>query len=93
MVKTIQKLKAGISAIIETKYKGEEQEKVIETAKKLYYSNQIIFESVKDKEDYRKHNVFYDFMENEDRKKLEHGDCVKDTDKEIKNIEKYVMSK
>ena len=39
MAKTIQKLKAGISAIIETQNKDDEREKIIETAKKLYYSN------------------------------------------------------
>ena len=45
---------------------------VIQTAKRLYYSNQIIFESEKDKENYRKHNVFYDFMQMDDRTTLTH---------------------
>ena len=40
ILKTIQKLKAGISAIIEVQcLEQNERDKIIETANSLYYSN------------------------------------------------------
>ena len=69
LLKTVQKLKAGISAILEMHFKDKaERDKVIEEAKRLYYSNMIIFECEHEKEEYRKHNAFYDFMEIDDKK-------------------------
>jgi len=60
-------------------------------ANSLYYSNQIIFESQKDRLDLRKHNEFYDFMELDDRKILKQGGKIGDD--ALTKVDKYIMSK
>ena len=79
LLKTIQKLKAGISALIEVQCPNkQDKQKIIDVANSLYYSNQIIFESQNDRLDFRKHNEFYDFMELDDRKTLKQGGKIGD---------------
>ena len=41
---TIQKLKAGLAAVIDNEEKKEDRKRILASIKAWYYSNQIIFE-------------------------------------------------
>ena len=54
---SIQKLKAGLSAVI------AENPKLIQKTKEFYFSNQVIFSDSEEEEQMRKDNTFYKFLE------------------------------
>ena len=67
---SIQKLKAGLSAVI------AENPKLIQKTKEFYFSNQIIFSDTDEELEMRKDNQFYKFLEQNDRQLIIDGNDI-----------------
>ena len=65
---SIQKLKAGLSAVI------QENPKLIKRTKEFYFSNQIVFSDTEEEYEMRKDNKFYKFLEQNDRQMIINGE-------------------
>ena len=60
ILKSIQKLKAGLAASI------AEKQDVIKNTKEIYYSNLTIYSDEEKEKMYKKKNKFYEFLEQDD---------------------------
>jgi hypothetical protein len=58
---TVQKLKAGLSAIM------EDDEKMIEKTKRFFYSNSTIFSDSEEENEMKANNKFHQFLDQDDR--------------------------
>ena len=81
------KLKAGVAAII------SDNKELIQKAKQLYLSNQVIYSSSDEERVYRKDNVFYDFLAKDYRQRIEQlkecGDqeALDEIDKDLMSVQ------